>query len=326
MQQTGLAGGSASSALQSIDGDSYRIGLTTDAAGPVEFIYKMPAETAFDRFAIPEVLEWPGNVTFVKSVIVSGSLEGPDTGYQVLAAFDLETHEEEGQVTEIVPDVMTPVRWVKVNFEGGINIEEGDEGNTAIRFSELIGNGTQETRPLSNAFDGIWDLRLTERLDASGQPFELHQVGATISGCVGRIVLNGTVNGPIARVNGVDTLNDRASAFIFVADEDGSIQAVWSEGGGLFKAWTAVVDPGTTSTDCSETPPEPLACGAAVYINFDVNSAAIRPESDQVLSDLYDGLVADEVASVRIVAHTSTEGSETYNQDLSERPRPIDCR
>ena len=88
-------------------------------------------------------------------------------------------------------------------FEGGILIEEGDEGNTALRFSELIGNGVQETRPPSTAFDGVWDFRLTERLDTSaGTPLELRQDGATISGCVGRVNLTGTVNGAIARANG----------------------------------------------------------------------------------------------------------------------------
>jgi outer membrane protein OmpA-like peptidoglycan-associated protein len=321
VSQTGLAGGSAGSALLSIDGDPYRLGLTTDAAGPVEFVYKMPAATTFDRFAIPDVLEWPGNVTFIKNVVVSGSPDGPDSGYQVLASFELESHEESGQVTDVVPDVMTPVRWVKVMFEGGILIEEGDEGKTALRFSELIGNGVQETQPPSTAFDGVWDFRLTERLDSSaGEPLELRQDGATISGCVGRIDLTGTVNGAIARANGIDTLDGRPSSFIFVADDDGSIQAVWSENKGLFKPWTAVADPEVTSSPCSETPPpETFPCGAIAYVNFDKDSAVLRPEAGPVLSDMYDGLVGQGVASVSIEGHTSTEGTDEYNQGLSER-------
>ena len=319
VEQTGLASGSAGTALRAIDGDPYRIGLTSDAQGPVEFIYKLPADTTFDRFAIPAVEEYPGNVTFIKSVMVSGSLDGPDSGYQVLASFELETHGPDQQFTEIVSEFLTPVRWVKVNFEGGINIEEGDEGKTSLRFTELIGNGTQDTRPLSAAFNGVWAFRLTERLDGVGIPLELHQIGATITGCLDRIVINGTVNGAIARATGVDTLDGRPSAFIFVADEDGSIQAVWSENNSIFGARTAVVDPDVTSTPCSETPPEPQFCGVAVYVNFDFNSAVISPESDQVLSDLYDGLVADGVTQVSIAGHTSTEGTEQYNQDLSER-------
>ena len=321
VSQTGLASGSAGTALLSIDGDSYRLGLTSDEADPVTFVYKLPAATTFDRFAIPEVLEWPGNVTFVKNVVVSGSIEGPDSGYQVLASFELETHEEPGQVTEIVPDVQTPVRWISVEFEGGIFIDEGDEGKTSVRFSELIGNGVQDPQPPSTAFDGVWDFRLTERLDSSAnKPLALRQDGATISGCVGTINLTGTVNGSIARANGVDTRNERPSSFIFVADEDGSIQAVWSENNGLFKPWTAVDDPEVTSAPCSEEPPpETFPCGAIVYVNFDKDSAVLRPEADPVLADMYEGLVSQGVAAVSVEGHTSTEGTDEYNQGLSER-------
>lgn len=316
VQQTG---GSAFTALKAIDGDPATLGLTTDGRGPVEFIYKMPASTTFDRFAIPNVVEWPGNVTFIKSVVVSGSLDGPDSGYHVLTTFELETHGPDQQFTETVPDTLTPVRWVKVNFEGGINIEEGHEGLTNLWFTEIIGNGTQDVRPLSTAFTGVWDFRLTEALDRKGKPLELHQDGATITGCLDTVGINGTVNGPIARATGDDTQNRAPSAFIFVADEDGSIQAVMSNNNGAFQSRTAVLDPDVTTTPCSETPPEPLACGAIVYVNFDVNSAVIRPESEQVLSDLYDGLIADGVAIVSVEGHTSTEGSDQYNQDLSER-------
>ncbi|NNF64799.1 MAG: OmpA family protein [Acidimicrobiia bacterium] len=104
-----------------------------------------------------------------------------------------------------------------------------------------------------------------------------------------------------------------------VADEDGTIQAAVSENGSIFGARTAVVEPELTSTPCSEEPPAPVICGSTVYINFDVNSAAIRSESTQVLSDVYDGLIAEGATGVSIVGHTSTEGSDEYNQDLSER-------
>ncbi len=317
--QTGLAAGSAGSALQAIDGNAYRMGLSSDRQLPVEFVYKLPANTTFDRFAIPNVVEQPGNVTFVKSVTVSGSLEGADAGYQVLAAFELETHGPDQQVTEIVPDVATPVRWIKVTFDGGINIVEGDEGRTVIWFSELIGNGTQEVRPLSTAFDGVWDLRLTERTDRRGVPLALYQDGTTITGCYDDIHLVGTVNGAIARATGVDAKNRRPSAFILVADEDGTIQAAVSINKGRFGARTAVVDPDLTSAPCSESPPQPIACGTNVYVNFDVDSAVIRPESEQVLADAYSRLVDEGAGRVSIEGHTSTEGTDDYNLDLSQR-------
>ena len=319
VSQTGLGTGSASGALLAINGDPYRMSLAADRQLPVEFVFKLPAATVFDRFAIPKVVEQPGNVTFVKSVIVSGSLEGPDGGYQQLAAFELETHGPGEEVTEVIPEVQTPVRWLKMHFDGGINIEEGDEGNTGIWFSELIGNGTQEPRELSAAFDGIWDFRSTERPDYRGVPLELRQSGTTITGCLGTIEIAGTVNGAIARATGIDTRNDRPSAFVLVADEDGTVQGLWSQNRGRFKANTAVTDPTVTSSPCSEAPPEAKACGASVYVNFDVNSADIRPESDRVLSDLYDRLLAEQAQRVSVVGHTSTEGSIEHNLDLSGR-------
>ncbi len=319
VSQTGLATGSAGKALLAVNGDPYRMGLATDRQLPVEFVFRLPAATTFDRFAIPNVIEQPGNVTFVKSVVVSGSLEGPEAGYRRLAAFELETHGPDEKVTEVIPEARTPVRWIKIRFDGGINIEEGDEGKTAIWFSELIGNGAQEPRELSTAFDGLWDFRGSELLDRKGIPLELHQSGATITGCLGTIEIDGTVNGAIARATGVDTRDGRSSVFIFVAGEDGSIQGLWSRNRGRFDARTAVADPAVTTSPCSETPPEPKACGSSVYVNFDVDSAVIRPESDQVLSDLFDRLVAEEAQRVSIVGHTSTEGSVEHNRDLSER-------
>ncbi|MGB5660295.1 MAG: OmpA family protein [Thermoanaerobaculia bacterium] len=319
VSQSGLASGSASGALLAVNGDPYRMSLAVDRQLPVEFVFKLPAATTFDRFAVPNVIEQPGNVTFIKSVVVSGSLEGPDSGYQQLARFELEAHAPDEEVTEVIPEVQTPVRWIKMLFDGGINIEEGDEGKTNIWFSELIGNGTQESRELSTAFDGVWDFRNTERLEHKGIPLDLNQSGATITGCLGTIEINGTVNGAIARATGVDTRDGRPSAFIFVADEDGSIQGLWSRNRGRFTARTAVADPAVTSSPCSEAPPEPKACGASVYVNFDLDSAVIRPESDQVLSDLYDRLLAEEAQRVSIVGHTSTEGSVEHNLDLSER-------
>jgi outer membrane protein OmpA-like peptidoglycan-associated protein len=56
-----------------------------------------------------------------------------------------------------------------------------------------------------------------------------------------------------------------------------------------------------------------------VYVNFDKASAVLRPEAGPVLSDMYDGLVSQGVASVSIEGHTSTEGTDEYNQGLSER-------
>jgi OOP family OmpA-OmpF porin len=54
-------------------------------------------------------------------------------------------------------------------------------------------------------------------------------------------------------------------------------------------------------------------------ITFDFDAAAIRPDSEAVLAALYDGLRSDKSASIVIEGHTSGEGTNEYNQGLSER-------
>lgn len=318
VSQTGLASGSAGTALTAIDGDPYRMALMTDGQGPVEFVYKLPATTRFERFAVPGVEEAPGNTTFVRSVLVSGSPDGPDDGFRPLAAFELETHATDDEVTEVAADSIVPVRWVRVRFEGGILIEPGDEGRTAVRFSEIMGFGDQEPQPLSTAFHGRWELRLTERQDLKGDPFEIHQDGTTVTGCVGAVRFQGTVNGRVARASGEDPATGRTGAFILVADDDGSINASVAANRGRFNARTAVAVPDPEGCG-AEPPPLPVACGTDVYVNFEFDSAVIRPESEPVVADLYDRLVTEGADRVRVVGHTSTEGAEDYNLDLSRR-------
>ena len=317
VSQTGLAVGSSQRVLDLIDGNRRKVTLTTDAGDPISLVYALPADTTFDRFAIPNVVETPGNATFFRTIVISGSRQGPDLGYEVLATAELETHGPDQEVTELVPDLVAPMRWVKVDLMGGINIVTGDEGRTNLQFTEVIGTGTQEPMPLSTGFAGGWDLRLTERPDRRGTPLALRQDGSTISGCLGDAMLSGTVNGSIARMTGARP-SGRLVFLILVADEGGVLNGVTSPNGRAFGARTAVTDP-AVETSCVEDAPVVAACGSVVYVNFDVDSAGIRPESEQVLSDLYDRLVADPVANVSIVGHTSTEGTEDYNLALSER-------
>ncbi|MGI9625405.1 MAG: OmpA family protein [Longimicrobiales bacterium] len=317
--QEGLATGSASRALLATDGDAYRLGLTSDSKLPIEFTYQLPAPTTFNRFAIPSVEEWPGNVTFVKNVTVSGSNEGPGSGFEVLAEFELETHGAGETVTEIMPVADSPVRWIKIHFDGGINIEAGDEGRTNIRFTELIGNGVQEATGLSATLDGIWDLRQTERMDRRGRPLVLRQQGTAIQGCYGDYRISGTVNGLIARATGEDPTG-RPVGMILVSDEDGTIHGSISENRGRFHPRTSFADPALEAPDClPEETVEPAACGTNAYINFDLNSAVIRPESQAVLADVLRGLQEEDASQVTIVGHTSSEGEEAYNLALSER-------
>jgi len=59
--------------------------------------------------------------------------------------------------------------------------------------------------------------------------------------------------------------------------------------------------------------------GHATERRFDFDSATLRPDAEPILDQLHAALAADPSASIRIEGHTSSEGTEAYNQDLSER-------
>jgi outer membrane protein OmpA-like peptidoglycan-associated protein len=54
-------------------------------------------------------------------------------------------------------------------------------------------------------------------------------------------------------------------------------------------------------------------------IEYDYNKATLRPESMKILDDLAAFLELNDNLSVEIGSHTDARGSDTYNQDLSQR-------
>ncbi len=317
--QTGLSSGSSGSALRIVDGDPLILTVSNDGREPTTLVYSLPALTTFDRFAIPGIVDRPGNVTFFRDLLIEGSDQGPDDGFVTLVDTELTIPDEPDSLTELIPDQAVAVRWLRVTLANGIVIGEGEEGRTNLDFTELIGTGSQDDQPTSTAFDGVWDLRLTERLDVSGDPLELRQSGATIVGCLGDIDIQGSVNGSIATATGVDSVTGQPAAFVFVENADGVVQAAVSIRGSIFAARTAVDTGDPLETRCSGESAAPVACGSTVYVNFDLDSAVIRPESDQVLADLFGQLTEESATMVSVEGHTSTEGSDAYNLDLSQR-------
>lgn len=54
-------------------------------------------------------------------------------------------------------------------------------------------------------------------------------------------------------------------------------------------------------------------------IEYDFDRATLRPESMKILDDLAAFLILNDNLSVEIASHTDARGSDTYNQDLSQR-------
>lgn len=80
-----------------------------------------------------------------------------------------------------------------------------------------------------------------------------------------------------------------------------------------------------TNLRIAEGLPEPRAklFSTGKYVTnailFDVNSAEIRPESFGILREIAEALKTENGKKVKIVGHTDSDGSDSYNMDLSKK-------
>lgn len=300
-------------ALRAIDGDSGGFVLTPKPGGrdtTIVFIYELPALTTFEAFAVPNIQETPSpSQTFVRAIAIAGSEAGRDGPFEDLASTTLTTHPKKGETTIFPATVRKAVRWVRVTMGGGISIARE---KTFFEFSELIGYGNQEQVPLSSAFSGKWKGR--------GAKLELKQDGVRVSGCYdGEGDLNGTASGNLLHATGKSRKSGIPSAFVLSVGSNSEIIGVRSTNGAPFRLYNGDAAP-ALRTECSEQAVAPIGCGSVIHgIHFDFDSATIRPESGAYLDALYDGLKSSKAAAIKVIGHTSSEGSDVYNEKLSQR-------
>ena len=300
-------------AVRMTDGDptAFAVFSGAPAEADVEVVYELPALTTFDRFAVPNVVETPSpTVTFARVVEVHGSSASATAGYVLLASATLQTHRAKGLVTELPVAAKRPVRWIKLRLAGGINVMQPA---SSIEFSEIIGNGTQETPEPAAHFHGVWRTQANR--------VQLVQKGPVVTGCYDSAGdLNGTVSGNLLRATGLDRRDKTPSAFILSVAADGTLRGVRSTNRGPFRFYTLAPAAAGSKVECEGPVAPALGCGSVIHgITFAFDSAEIRPQSNAVLAALYDGLRADARAKVAIEGHTSSEATEDYNQRLSER-------
>ncbi len=299
-------------AIESIDGNPGSFSLVNKGRRDTstEFVYLLPANTTFEGFAVPNVLETPSKYqTFTRVVEVYGSAVSADSGFELLASATLTTHPKKDQQTELKLVKTKPVKWVKLKLSGGVLVESEQ---STFEFSELIARGKQETPALATGFSGRWGRR------SAG--FELKQSGAAVGGCYDGVApLSGTVSGNILMARGVEPRTKVVSLFVLTVMPDGSIRGVRSTNGAPFK----LVDFGTLTSGqapCPSIAPVNVGCGATLHgIHFDYNSATIRADSGVLLGQVFESLKADKASKVVIEGHTSSEGAGDYNLDLSKR-------
>jgi len=300
-------------AIRAIDGATgvHVVTAPVPAATRVAFVYELAAPTVFERFVVPNVRETPSpSQTFFRDVKVYGSASSPRDGYVLLAAGTLAPHAKRDEVTALAMQRRDPVRWVRVELAGAM---DPARPALALEFSEIVGEGRQEDAPVATGFGGTWQGR--------GVAMTLTQDGALVSGCYDRTGrLDGTVSGRILRASGVITDSGVRSVFLAGIVGDGALYTLRSTNGAPFQLLVAERAAGARGPACAAPAAPALGCGSVVHgIRFDFDSARIRPESAPVLDALRAGLAGAQRGAIRVEGHTSSEGEQAYNLDLSRR-------
>lgn len=300
-------------AIAVIDGNPGGFTLHRRQASPdtdCVFVYAMPSPTTFSSFTIPSIFETPSpSQTFAGRIEITGSSVSATDGFRELASAALTVHDGPDQRTTLAPIEVTPISWLRVRLVGGI-----EEGAVFYEFSELIGHGRRDAVARVDDFTGMWDMQ--------GGTLELYQDGAVVHGCAdnGRKIVEGTVSGNLLRATLTDATSGVGGAFILSATADAGMRGVRSDNGAPFRMYDGPTEPEGTAARCGPAAEQTLGCGSVLHgITFAWDSAVILPESESVLASLYAGLSAESDVAISVVGHTSSEGSDEYNQDLSQR-------
>ncbi len=306
-------------AVKAIDGSHTPFILNRrpgDSATRLEIIYELPALTTFSGFKIPNVWETPSpSQTFFGTVVIYGADRyvpdrAEESNFGRLADVQLQAHVKPGQFTEMNMVNSWPVKWIKLILYGGLDIQSS---KTFFEFSELIGNGEQQPVQLADNFTGRWKGR--------GVKMELMQDQAAVSGCYDLSgELSGTVSGNVLRATGQTTDSGVHSLFVLMVDGEGVLRGMRSTNGAPFRLLEGSPD-STLKTRCTDFEPATLACGAVLHgIQFAYDSSRITPDSYTLIDQLQNGLnKLPAEQAIRVEGHTSSEGSQAYNDDLSLR-------
>jgi outer membrane protein OmpA-like peptidoglycan-associated protein len=143
-----------------------------------------------------------------------------------------------------------------------------------------------------------------------------------VTGCAdgGRKSLQGTVSGNLLYATLVDNHTGIPGAMVLSVEEDGTLWGLRSDNGAPFRVYEGVADAEVDTSACFPDDTDSIGCESIVHgLHFGHDSADLLPASAPVLDALYRGLSADPAGHVSITGHTSSEGTEAYNEELSMR-------
>ncbi len=253
-----------------------------------------------------------------KDVVVEVSDQGPASGFQVVATVTLKPRADH-QRFAVAKQVAG--RWVK------LTIRNNHGSPDYIELAEFRAWGEQKTKTPAPDLSGTYRTTFSD--------FHLQQDGGTVAGCyehAGGLVVDGGIDGRVTRFTWVQDAGRGPAVLAFSPDGKELLGLWWNEGetagpGGI---WS-----GTKTSDkvgacphwkgrqdgASQLAKEMGANGRArLYgINFDTDSAVLRPDSKPALEAILALAKAQPGWTFTIEGHTDSTATPAHNQALSEQ-------
>lgn len=304
-------------ALALIDGDPNNgWSSAKNQSAPNEFVFELAQEFSLTSFAFDithaEESQYPG--ISARSVTVSVSSLGANTGYQDVYVGELELSEE-NKISLAQP---VHGRWIKLVVNGNGGYAEYTE------LMEFAAFGTpQNVRQETGKYSGVYDTNWGR--------FYLNYDNGELSGCYDHDngYFSGKSVGGLMNIEWHEDNNDNGTAALAITADGSQFSGLWYESAQLMGTWV-----GKFSADQSSRP----ACApkiqqetksqvsysmdtygrAKLYgIYFDFDSDVIKPESAKTLGEIQAWLIANPGQSVVFEGHTDSKGSDEYNRTLS---------
>lgn len=289
---------------------------------PQSFVFELPETATIRTLEFDDDTSGMGGIDAgVKDLTVEVSATSAKGGFQPIFSGSL-AKGVNGQRFAIAKPVAG--RWVRANFTS-------NHGGESYSLTEIRAFGEAAAPALVTNANGtyttVWGT------------WHVTQAGTTINGCFQPSGLSsspatfaGGMEGNIARIRYIET-DDAGTprdpkAMLLVFARDGQRFFTAAADGESLSDYGEVkresAEPATCAGRTADTAEKTMADAltkdgrVAVYgINFDFNSATLRPESTVVLEQVA-GLLRDEPAlRIAIEGHTDDVGGEAYNMSLS---------
>ncbi len=301
---------------------------TASAAKPAVIVFELPERTTLDRLVFDSAgVSRPEKSP--KTVLVEMSDTSMTGGYQPILSTDLKMAAND---QSFPTQAKVPGRWVRLT----INANYGDE---YVGMVEFRGYGTQLTHDAALA-----DISGTYEGFSGWGPVHLKQEGSRVTGCYAyrNGVISGGIEGRMLKAllteDGLSE-NERTRQLGLFSFSQGNKHILGltrdegAEPGSLFSGYYAGEKISDDIGDCPSIPnwkgnaaqsqlgSELESTGRARLdgVNFDFNSATIRPESKALLDQVANLLIGKPDWAITLEGHTDNIGTSAFNKTLSQQ-------